>query len=65
MPLKNKFYLYESNRWDIETHNNQLVKLPIKNYMKSLENFIDLSEKNNFAKYKVFDYRIRDQLILK
>jgi cell division protein FtsQ len=59
------FYLYESNRWDLETYNNKLVKLPIKNYLESLENFKNLSKENNFEKYQVFDYRINDQLILK
>ena len=59
------FYLYESNRWDLETYNNKLVKLPIKNYLENLENFKNLSKENNFEKYQVFDYRINDQLILK
>ena len=57
--------MYESNRWDLETYNNKLVKLPIKNYLESLENFKNLSKENNFEKYQVFDYRINDQLILK
>ena len=40
-------------------------KLPIKDYILSLENFSNLSGKNNFDKYQIFDYRIKDQLILK
>jgi hypothetical protein len=39
--------------------------LPIKDYTESLKNFINFSEEKNFEKYKVFDYRINDQLILK
>ena len=35
------------------------------NYILSLENFIDLQNKKNFDKYKIFDYRINNQLILK
>jgi len=60
-----KFYLFESQRWDIETKNNQLIKLPIKNYEKSLQNFIDLKDQINFGNYKIFDYRINNQIILK
>ena len=60
-----KFYLFESKRWDIVTKNNQTVKLPIKNYEISLQNFIDLKDQINFGKYKIFDYRINDQIILK
>ena len=59
------FYLFESKRWDLLTSKNQLIKLPINNYNKSLLNFISLKDEANFKKYKIFDYRIKDQLILK
>ena len=60
-----KFYLFESKRWDIVTKNNQTIKLPIKNYEISLQNFIDFKDQINFGKYKIFDYRINNQIILK
>ncbi len=60
-----KYYLYESKRWDLETYKNKTIKLPPKNYIESLKNFISLREKNSFDKYNVFDYRIDNQLILK
>ena len=60
-----KYTFYESKRWDLETKNNVIVKLPSKNYLKSLKNYLELSNKNNFQKYKIFDYRIDNQLILK
>ena len=59
------FYFFDSRRWDIITISNQLIKLPAENYEKSLKNFLGLKDYNNFYKYKVFDYRIQDQLILK
>tara|TARA_E500000178_G_scaffold355052_1_gene426237 strand:+ start:1366 stop:2022 length:657 start_codon:yes stop_codon:yes gene_type:complete len=60
-----KIQLFDSNRWDMETLDNKLIRLPPKNYKESLENYIQLKNKNNFNKYKVFDYRINNQLILK
>ena len=54
-----KFYYFETKRWDLLTHNNQTIKLP------SLNNFLSIRKKKNFDKYKIFDYRIKDQLILK
>ena len=60
-----KYTLYESKRWDIETIDKQVIKLPSKNYIKSLNNYLGLKNKKNFKKYKVFDYRIENQLILK
>ena len=60
-----KYTLFETNRWDLETKNNQVIKLPSKNYTKSLKNFLNLKNKNDFEKYELFDYRISNQLILK
>ncbi len=60
-----KYTLYATGRWDIETKDNQVIKLPSKNYLKSLKNFLNLKSKNDFEKYKLFDYRISKQLILR
>jgi cell division septal protein FtsQ len=65
LSLIKKFYLYESNRWDIEVHENIIIKLPSEKYNQSLENFLSIRTKNNFDKYKIFDYRINNQLTLK
>ena len=65
LDLIQKYYLYETKRWDLETHQKRVIKLPAKNYIKSLENFMNLRKGNNFDKYEVFDYRIKNQLILK
>ena len=63
--IAKKYTLYESNRWDIETINSKVIKLPSKNYIYSLQNYLEIKDKNNFRKYKFFDYRIKNQLILK
>ena len=63
--LIKKYYLYESIRWDLETYKKKIIKLPNKNYIKSLKNFMNIRRDINFDKYTVFDYRINDQLILK
>jgi len=60
-----KYTLYELNRWDLETVEKKTIKLPPKNYIKSLKNYLKIKDKKNFQKYEVFDYRISDQLILK
>lgn len=62
--IKN-FYLFESKRWDLVTIKNQTIKLPINNYDESLLNFLKLKDQANFLKFKTFDYRIKEQLILK
>ena len=58
------YYYFEIGRWDILTKNKKLIKLPTLDYEKSITNYLNLD--NNLIKnHSVFDYRIKDQLILK
>ena len=61
----NKYVFYETDRWDLETINGKIIRLPSSEYLKSLKNYLEIKEKNDFIKYNVFDYRIDNQLILK
>ena len=58
------FYFFESGRWDLIMYDDKIIKLPINNYIFSLTNFMELKTNNNFNNYEIFDYRIKDQLIL-
>ena len=59
------FQHFDLGRWDIVLKNKKIIKFPSDNYMQAVENFLLLENKNNFEKYQIFDYRIKDQLILK
>jgi len=63
--LVTKYELQKVGRWNIELIDGRLIKLPINNYKKSLKNFLKIKTDRNFEKYKIFDYRLNDQLILK
>jgi cell division protein FtsQ len=65
-PLKTikTFYFFESGRWDLITQNEKVIKLPIEGYLTSLKNFIKSQKNDKFNTYKIFDYRIKEQLIL-
>ena len=65
LDLISKYYFYKSKRWDLETNKKVIIKLPPKNYITSLKSFMNLRNEISFDKYKIFDYRIKDQLILK
>jgi len=65
LDLIKKYYYYESNRWDLEIYQKKIIKLPTKNYIQSLKKFLNFKKENNLDKYRVFDYRINHQLILK
>jgi len=59
------YYLFKSDRWDITMKNNKIIRLPDTNYNLSLENFLKIKNKKRFNSYKIFDYRLKNQLILK
>ena len=58
------FYYFDIGRWDIILKSNKIIKLPVENFLISLKNYIELNQNSNFEKYFIFDYRIKDQLIL-
>tara|TARA_B100001250_G_C19742776_1_gene763834 strand:+ start:568 stop:1227 length:660 start_codon:yes stop_codon:yes gene_type:complete len=58
------FYFFESGRWDLVMYDEKVIKLPIENYIFSLKNFLISKDNSNFKNFKIFDYRIKDQLIL-
>lgn len=60
--IKN-FFFFKSGRWDIETKNGLLIKLPEKNIKKSLELFLIFSEENNNKEIKKIDLRQYNQII--
>ncbi len=61
--IKN-FYYFRSKRWDIETKDGLLIKLPLKNLSKSLEILSKVINKNNSEKINYIDLRQNNQIIL-
>ena len=59
------FYYFEVGRWDIILKNEKIIKFPEKNYQDILPKINLMLNDSNFYKYKVFDFRIKNQLILK
>ena len=58
------FYYFDIGRWDIVLKNKKIIKLPEKDYMEILVKINSILNDKNFSKYRIFDYRIKDQLIL-
>ena len=58
------YYFFEIGRWDLILLDGRTIKLPVLNYILSLKKFMELKNTTNFKKFKIFDYRIKDQLIL-
>jgi len=58
------FYFFESGRWDLGMYDDKMIKLPTQDYLLSLKNYMESKNNTNFNNYRIFDYRIKDQLIL-
>ena len=58
------FYYFDIGRWDIILKNKKTIKLPKKNYVDLFPKINFMLDDKNFSKYKIFDLRIKDQLIL-
>ena len=59
------FNYFDIKRWDIILKDGKLIKLPSTNYEKSLKKFLSIYETENFKKFRVFDFRVNGQLIIK
>ena len=57
------FYYFDIGRWDIVLKNEKVIKLP-NNYIDLLPKINLMLNDNNFFKHKIFDFRIKNQLIL-
>jgi cell division septal protein FtsQ len=58
------FYYFDSGRWDIVLTDKKTIKLPQTNYENILKDIDSILSDPSFSKYKIFDYRIKNQLIL-
>ena len=58
-------YFFRSNRWDILTYDDILIKLPEHNISKSLNLAYKLINSNDFKNKNLIDLRINNHLIIK
>ena len=63
--LVKQFDFHSINRWDILLIDGKLIKLPPENYQESVLKFIEIYKKSNFKKFQIYDFRIKNELILR
>ena len=57
-------YFFQSNRWDILTNNDILIKLPLNNSLESLNLAYKIINNDEIEK-KIIDLRVKNHLIIK
>ena len=65
LKLVKQFNYYHVNRWDLLLEDEKLIKLPPENYEESVIKFLEIYENTDFEKFKVFDFRIKNELIMR
>jgi cell division septal protein FtsQ len=58
------FYYFDIGRWDIVLKDEKTIKLPQTKYENILKEIDSILDDPSFSRFKIFDYRIKDQLIL-
>tara|TARA_Y100000816_G_C25916107_1_gene477759 strand:+ start:49 stop:642 length:594 start_codon:yes stop_codon:yes gene_type:complete len=57
-------YIYKSKRWDIETLNGNLIKLPKNNIEEILNLYVRMSNEKRINEKTIVDFRQKNQIIL-
>jgi len=60
----NTLYFFPSNRWDILTNDNILIKLPQNNFLSSLNLAYKIINSNEFIGKTLIDLRVNDHAII-
>ncbi len=58
-------YFFQSNRWDILTYNDILIKLPLSNSLESLNFAYKIISNDEFKKKSIIDLRVKKNLVVK
>ena len=61
--IKNLYY-FKSKRWDLETEDGLVVKLPHHQINSSLDILLRFYEQKDFKKIKIIDFRNSNQIII-
>lgn len=58
------FYYFKSKRWDLETNEGLVIKLPLKGIEPSLNILTNLYKKKEYKDMKMIDFRQNKQIII-
>ena len=57
-------YFFPSERWDLMLQNDILIKLPKYQVKSALNDVFEMLNDQNFKDIKIFDVRVKNQIIL-
>ena len=65
-PIKDveKFYFFQSERWDLQLANDKIIKFPHNNIEDAIKKSIELLDRKDFENYNIIDLRIDGKIIV-
>jgi len=65
-PIQNikNFYFFQSERWDIEFHNNKIIKYPFIEAEEAIKKSIELMNRDDFRNFNIIDLRIHGKVVV-
>lgn len=65
-PIKNikNFYFFQSERWDVQFHNNKIIKYPFIEVEEAIKKSIELINRDDFKNYSTIDLRIHGKVVV-
>ena len=65
-PIKKveKFFYFQTGRWDLQLKSNQTFKLPYNKINDAINKSVDLLDRKDFKKYNIIDLRVPGKIIV-
>jgi len=60
----NNFYYFQIARWDIQLHNNKVIKFPPNNINEAIIKALELLNREDFKNYNIIDLRVGGKIIV-
>ena len=60
----NNFYYFQIDRWDIQFHNNKVLKFPQNNINEAIMKALELLNREDFKNYNIIDLRVDGKIIV-
>ena len=61
--IKN-YYYFQSNRWDVQLLNGQVIKFPSSKIEKAIQQSVELLNREDFKNYSVIDLRVHGKIVV-
>ncbi len=60
----NNFFYFQAGRWDIQFHNNKIIKFPQNNIDEAIIKAVELLNREDFKNYNTIDLRVGGKIIV-